>query len=241
VSAAAGAGASRYAEWHEKLGGFEVHAAALDWIPRGARVLDVGCASGYLARYLAAEKECRVAGIELDAAAAADARASCERVHVGSLEDPAFLESVDETADVVFFGDVLEHLSDARPVLRRARRWLAPGGAAVCSIPNVVYWKIRFEFLRGRFEYRDVGILDRTHLRFFTRGSFAALLGDAGFRVLEVRPVCSDRNPLGLGAARPEAPPSRAGSALARRLPGLFATQYLFRAVPEGDARGKGG
>ncbi|MDP3938316.1 MAG: class I SAM-dependent methyltransferase [Deltaproteobacteria bacterium] len=230
--------ATRYGEWHEKLGGFETHAAALGWIPRDARVLDVGCASGYFARRLIDEKGCRVVGIEMDPGAAARARETCERVHVGSLEDRAFLDGVDETADVVFFGDVLEHLADARPVLERARGWLAPGGAAICSIPNVAYWKIRLELFRGRFEYQDVGILDRTHLRFFTRASFERVLGESGYRVLEALPVCSDRSPLGFqtdGGA-----PSRAGALLARRLPGLFATQFLFRAVPGQPGPGAG-
>lgn len=229
--------ATRYGEWHDKLGGFETHAAALDWIPRDARVLDVGCASGYFARRLVEEKGCRVVGIEMDPGVAARAREACERVHVGSLEDRNFLDGVDETADVVFFGDVIEHLADARPVLDRARAWLAPGGAAICSIPNVAFWKIRFELLRGRFEYQDVGILDRTHLRFFTRASFERVLGEAGYRVLDARPVCSDRRPLHFRMGGDG--PSRAGALLARRLPGLFATQFLFRAVP-GDP-GAGG
>ncbi len=225
-------GAALYAAYHDDLGGFETHRAAMAWIEPGARVVDVGCSTGFFARHLVEEKGCRVIGIERDARAAAEARKACERVYVGNLEDPTFLEAIDSQGDVIFFGDVLEHLGDPRPVLLRAHEWLTSGGFLICSVPNVAYWKIRFELLRGRFEYQDVGILDRTHLRFYTRKSFERLIGEVGYRIVEVSPVCSDRDPLGFRLPRPERPPSRVGAALALRWPGLFATQYLFRALP---------
>ena len=227
---------NRYSKCHESLGGFETHEAALAWIAPGPRVLDVGCSTGFFAKRLIEDKACTVIGIEGDSIAGREAAGICQRVYVGNLEDHAFLAGIEVTADVVFFGDVLEHLEDPRPVLLRTHAWLAPGGWAVCSVPNVVYWKIRYELLRGRFEYTDVGILDRTHLRFYTRRSFQRLMVEVGFRVVDVRPVCSDRNPLGRGAGRPGAPPSRVGAALARFRPGLFATQYLFRALPDRTA-----
>ncbi len=230
------AGGNRYAECHERLGGFETHEAALDWIAPGARVLDVGCSTGFFARRLVADRGCAVIGIEGDPVAAREAAGVCQRVYIGDLEDRSFLAGIEASCDVVFFGDVLEHLSDPRPVLRRTKAWLASGGWALCSVPNVAYWKIRYELLRGRFDYTDVGILDRTHLRFYTRGSFEGILAETGYRVTEIRPVCSDANLLGGGPGRPGARPSRAGSALARVWPGLFATQFLFRALPERTA-----
>jgi 2-polyprenyl-3-methyl-5-hydroxy-6-metoxy-1,4-benzoquinol methylase len=103
-------GAALYAAYHDDLGGFETHRAAMAWIEPGARVVDVGCSTGFFARHLVEEKGCRVIGIERDARAAAEARKACERVYVGNLEDPTFLEAVDSQGDVIFFGDVLEHL-----------------------------------------------------------------------------------------------------------------------------------
>ncbi len=231
-------GASRYARCHDALGSFETHEAALDWIPAGARVLDVGCATGYFARRLVREKGCTVVGVEADERAGREAAGVCERVYVGDLEDPSFLAGIDASGDVVFLGDILEHLAHPRPVLRRAHAWIAPGGCLVCSVPNVAYWKIRYELLRGRFEYADVGILDRTHLRFYTRRTLERLMAENGYRVTDVRAVCSDRNLLGGGPAAPGARPSRAGAALAGWWPGMFATHYLVRAVPGASAPG---
>jgi hypothetical protein len=97
----------------------------------------------------------------------------------------------------------------------------------------VAYWKIKSIAAR-RFDYADVGILDRTHLLLHEPELRAA--PETGFRVVETRPVCSDRNLLGGGPGRPGARPSRVGAALARLWPGLFATQFLFRALPDGTA-----
>ena len=223
-----------YADYHARLEGFEVHDAALGWIPEGARVLDVGCATGYFARRLIEEKGCTVAGIEGDGEAAEKARAVCERMHVGDLSDRRFLEGVQEQAGVVFLGDVVEHVADPAPLLRHTRRWLAPGGFLLCSIPNVAYWKIRLELARGRFDYQEIGILDKTHLRFYTRPSFERLLIECGFRNIAVAPVCSDAGALRLRTPRAPARPSRSRlrDFLLKRFPALMATQYLFRADP---------
>ena len=88
--------------------------------------------------------------------------------------------------DVVLFGDTLEHLPDPGAVLARLRSRLKPGGALVVSLPNVANWAIRLSLLAGRFRYTDRGILDRTHLRFFTRRTLIELLEGAGFRVVAV-------------------------------------------------------
>lgn len=223
-----------YADYHERLEGFEVHDAALGWIPEGARVLDVGCATGYFARRLVEERGCTVAGIEGDREAADKARAVCERMYVGDLSDRRFLEDIREQVGVVFLGDVVEHLADPAPLLRCARSWLAPGGFLVCSVPNVAFWKIRLELARGRFDYQEIGILDRTHLRFYTRRSFERLLAECGFRTLATAPVCSDAGALRIRAPHTLARPSRSRlrDFLLRRFPALMATQYLFRAAP---------
>ena len=223
-----------YADCHELLEGFEDHDAALRWIPEGATVLDVGCATGYFAKRLVEEKGCTVAGIEGDREAADKARAVCERMYVGDLSDRRFLEGVQEQVGVVFLGDVVEHLADPAPLLRLSRGWLAPGGFLVCSVPNVAFWKIRFELARGRFDYREIGILDRTHLRFYTRRSFEELLAECGFRTIETAPVCSDAGALRLRAPsaveRPS--PSHLRVLLLKRFPALMATQSLFRSAP---------
>jgi methionine biosynthesis protein MetW len=231
-----------YADYHRRIGGFETHEAALEWIARGSRVLDVGCATGYFARRLAEEKGCRVVGVEGDSHAAAEARSYCERVHVGDLAEGAFLEKIEERVDVVFFGDVIEHLADPSPLLDRAHAWLKSGGQVICSVPNVAYWKIRYELLRGRFDYQEIGILDRNHLRFYTRESFAKRLCETGYHVDGVRPICSDPQPLAFRVSDPERRPSHSAvmNFLLRRFPAWMATQFLFRARTAAAPRAPG-
>ena len=195
-------------------------------------MLDVGCATGYFGRRLIEERGCRVIGIEADAHAAEEARAVCERVYTGDLNDRDFLEKIEERTDIVFFGDVIEHLPDPAIVLEGAHRWLNPGGQLICSVPNVAYWKIRYELMRGRFDYHEIGILDRTHLRFYTRRSFVQLLNETSYDVERVKPICSDPKPLSFRSVDPGLRTSTSFLVkfLLRSFPGLMATQFLYSA-----------
>lgn len=158
------------------------HALLLDAVPDGARVLDVGCAEGYLTRALA-ERDCTVVGVEYDARAAEVARETCSAVFVGDVENAAIRRQVDGSFDRILFGDVLEHLRDPAAVLRWAAGLLAPDGRAVVSLPNIAHWTARRQLLRGRFPQEDHGLFDRTHLRFFTRATARELVQSAGLVV----------------------------------------------------------
>lgn len=199
------------------------HAKLLRLVPDGARVLDVGCSSGYLARPLA-ERGCTVVGIELDEDAAAAARDVCSEVLVGDVES---LELPFEPAsfDVVLCGDLVEHLRDPQRFLGRVRPLLRPGGRLVLTTPNVANWTIRLGLLAGRWRYTDRGILDRTHAHLFTRKTLRETLERAGYRVVELDftvPV-----PL-LGTPGVE----RAAHAIGRLRPSLFAYQFVVAATP---------
>src|SRR5205823_11437290 len=148
----------------------------------GARVLDVGCSTGYLAARLV-ERGCTVVGFERDPASALAAKGHCAEVVVGDIESEEDRQRLPTGFDFVLFGDVLEHLVDPWATLRFARGLLAPGGVAVVSLPNVAAWPVRLALLAGRFEYADFGLLDRTHLRFFTRASAHELVERAGFTI----------------------------------------------------------
>lgn len=91
----------------------------------------------------------------------------------------------DEQFDVLIFADVLEHLAWPVSVLKRYLRWLAPDGSVLISLPNVGLWSVRLAHLAGRWEYQETGVLDRTHLRFFTRRSARWLIGEAGLNIVK--------------------------------------------------------
>lgn len=166
------------------------HAVILRWAGpgNGRRLLDVGAADGLLSRHFRAAGW-RVTGIESNPAAARIAASHCERVLVADLDHE--LPALEGPFDLIVCGDVLEHLRDPLGVVRSLTRHLAPGGRVLISVPNVAHLWIRLNLLLGRFEYADRGILDRTHLRFFTWRSLRRLLDDAGLRVVSrtVTPV----------------------------------------------------
>ena len=155
----------------------------LAMIGSGRRVLEFGCASGYMSAHLKAAGN-HVTGIEFDAEAAATARDICDEVVVADLDFSPLATVVPGLAyDVLVFGDVLEHLRDPWTVLDEARRFIAPGGFAVISIPNIAHGSIRLNLLQGVFDYSELGILDDTHLRFFTLKSVEELCLRAGYRI----------------------------------------------------------
>lgn len=160
-------------------------AAVLGHSSSGAVVFEGGVSSGYFARVLTSAGLV-VDGFELDETAAVRAREVCRHVWVGDLQeiDPTRLAG---PYDVVLFGDTLEHISDPVSVLRRLRSAMHDDGVLIVSIPNFANWAVRLQILSGRFRYTDRGILDRTHLRFYTERSLRDMLRDAGFSVVDFR------------------------------------------------------
>lgn len=158
-----------------------VEQAVLDRTKPGDHILDAGTSTGYLARRLVAAGR-RVDGAELDPVAAEVARDVCESVWVGDLSqlDP---DDLPRDYSLILFADTLEHLANPPEVLQRLRERLAPGGHLVVSLPNVANWAIRLSLLSGRFRYTDRGILDRTHLRFYTKKTAVEMIEQGGFQV----------------------------------------------------------
>jgi SAM-dependent methyltransferase len=150
---------------------------------RGRRALDVGAADGFLAELLT-RQGWQVTALERDPAQAAKARGRCHEVIVADLDQAA--PRLQGRFDAIVYGDVLEHLNDPLPVLVALDRALAGDGRVIVSVPNVAHLWVRFSLALGRWDYADRGILDRTHLRFFTKRSFTALLRDAGLSVEEL-------------------------------------------------------
>lgn len=194
-------------------------------------ILDVGTASGYLGRVWKKSGH-HVTGIEFDAASAEKAR---EHYHVFQIAD---LETFDfpyySEFDYIVFADVLEHLRDPAAVLRRCIPGLKESGKIIISLPNVANWVIRLGLLFGKFDYADRGILDRTHLRFFTLRSAGQLLGEASCEVLDVIPT-----PLPVQLVAPFTqnrffrPLHEIHYALTRCWSRLFAYQFVMTAAPD--------
>jgi O-antigen biosynthesis protein len=163
------------------------HALIIELLGLDKRVLDVGCATGNLAEVLAG-RGCRVTGIEIDPEAARQAEKHCERVIVGDVESLDLGAELDEADfDVIVFGDVLEHLKDPLRTLRRFKPFLQTEGYVIASIPNIAHGSVRLALMQGRFRYRSLGLVDDTHLRFFTRETVEQLFDDAGFLIADLR------------------------------------------------------
>ncbi|MEY2952545.1 MAG: hypothetical protein RLZZ401_632, partial [Pseudomonadota bacterium] len=151
-------------------------------IAPGARVLDLGTGSGALGHHLTTQQACTVDGVTYNEAEAAHARPHYRRLEVADLDavDLAMLLA-GETYDAIVCADVLEHLKAPERVLAACQALLAPGGTLLISIPNAAYCGLIGELLAGDFKYREEGLLDSTHLRFFTRRSLLRFLSSAGW------------------------------------------------------------
>ena len=187
------------------------HTLMLEMIGHNKRVLECGCATGYMSRVLA-ERGCRVTGVEIVPEAAEQARPHCEQVIVGDLDQLDLAAAVGDGSppspfDVVVFGDVLEHLRNPLRVLRASRSLLAPEGYVVASIPNVAHGDVRLSLLKGVFRYQPLGLLDDTHIHFFTRETIEELFDAAGFVVSDVERVEVDLFGTELGVVADEFSP----------------------------------
>jgi 2-polyprenyl-3-methyl-5-hydroxy-6-metoxy-1,4-benzoquinol methylase len=200
---------------------------------RPGRVLDLGCGDGTIGARLRA-LGWEVTGVDLDEAPGVAER--LDRFVKADLEEglpaPELLGSTEAGFDVVLAADVLEHVREPERLLRQLHEVLGPGGTILASIPNVAHWYVRARVLVGRFDYDRRGILDRTHLRFFTRRSFTRAAERTGWRVASVEATglpldIVDRGGEGqaAGARRFVHVVDRAGVAV---WPTLFGYQFLF-------------
>jgi len=174
-----------------------------------------------------------LAGIELEAAAArASAHLFDRCVSQDLLES---LKTLDEPPfDVVVAGDVLEHLPDPGPVLDLLRQHVKRDGRVLVSLPNIANVTLRLSLLAGRFEYTPRGLLDETHLKFFTRKTGRRLLTAHGFSICsETATAMPVELALPLLAKPPLAPLVRGGALLLARVwPALFGYQFVWEAIP---------
>jgi methionine biosynthesis protein MetW len=197
-------------------------------MPSGVRVLDVGCGTGSLALIVNAGKENRVLGLEPDASRADVARSRGLPTITGTLDD-AFI-AAHGRFDVIIFADVLEHLPSPAQALQAAVRGLDAGGLLLISVPNVGHWSIRANLLMGRFDYEEFGLMDSTHLRWFTEKSLRAFVQRSGLEILSLCAAAGltlpvyERSVLRHLPFRARSVAVRLGT---RLLPRLFGSQFV--------------
>jgi 2-polyprenyl-3-methyl-5-hydroxy-6-metoxy-1,4-benzoquinol methylase len=159
-------------------------------IPAGARViLDAGCWDGTFAALVKKERGAEVWGIEINAKAAEAARGKLDKVIEADIS-AAIKGLPDAKFDCIVFNDSLEHLADPYSALKAVKGKLAPGGVVVCSVPNIRYFPVLCGLVfRREWRYTDTGVLDRTHLRFFTEKSITEMFKELGYEVLKLEGI----------------------------------------------------
>lgn len=162
----------------------------LEFIPQSAeRILEAGCATGLFGAQLKRRANVEVWGIEYDSESADIARNNLDMVLAGDI-----LQLIDHLPDSYFdcvvCNDVLEHLVDPFSVLLKMKGKLVKDGVVVCSIPNIRFFYVLKNFIFNKqWKYEDAGIMDKTHLRFFTERSIVDMFDSLGYRIVELRGI----------------------------------------------------
>lgn len=191
----------------------------------GSNVLDVGCGSGALAPLLI-EKECTVDGLDIKLNLIEANKRFYRNLWSADIEKLDF-KKIAQQYDVVIFSDVLEHLKDPDIVLAKTKKLLTKHGKVIISLPNVAYFSIRLELLCGFWNYKDQGIMDRTHLRFFTLSTAKCLIVTSGYSIKVIDPEIAIINSKWKRVVF---------SYLCDWLPTLFALGWVFEAVPQSES-----
>lgn len=221
-------------EYLFKEGDGSSHAAMLEMLDTlpPSRLLDLGCSGGLFA------ERARVAGHQVtgvDAVEVPGVRERTDRFFLADL-DAGIPAEAGGRYDVVIAGDVIEHLRQPVAMLREVRRVLRPGGQLLLSVPNFGHWYPRLRVATGLFGYDRRGILDNTHVRFFTRSTLRRSVRSAGFDIAEERAtglplgaIGASDSTIALRAAR------RVDATLVRLRPTLFGYQHVLRLVPHAE------
>jgi 2-polyprenyl-3-methyl-5-hydroxy-6-metoxy-1,4-benzoquinol methylase len=200
------------------------------------KVLEVGCAMGYQTRALQEMQGCQVTGIEIDPNAAMHARPYCEDLIVGDIETMDVNQQLqDKLFDVITFADVLEHLKKPSAVLLKIRPFMREGAYILASIPNIAHCSVIYEMARGRFEYRSMGLLDDTHIHFFTRQTIYDAFEKAGYLIVSLDRIRLPASETEFKTS-PETDEDRQFIAyITQRNPEAETYQFVVKAIPIDD------
>ena len=146
-------------------------------------VLDIGCGYGKCGQILKSKGAEKVDGIEISKEAYQQAKQNLDEVILGSAEDKTLIDKFG-VYDCILCGDILEHLVDPWNALDLYSKHIKDGGRLICSIPNVRYYKVILKLLFfGEWKYQESGILDKTHLRFFSKKTILAMFKQTGYSI----------------------------------------------------------
>ena len=176
------------------LSTFSTHQIIIDLIEKNKTVLDVGCNEGYIG--LHSHNTNVFYGLDYSPDAIEKAKTIYKDVKVMDLNYPEQLTFIPEKYDVIVFADVLEHLINPKSTLEYFIKYLRENGYIIISLPNVANWQVRLNLLLGRFDYKDNGIMDRTHFHLYTFKSARFLVEDCGLQIIEEKAGASVFGPI---------------------------------------------
>lgn len=156
--------------------------------PAGTKLLELGCATGFMSQYFRDTLGCQVYGVDFNKAAINQAKQFTQSAFSGDLNDQQTWIKISKNKpyEVVFASAVIEHLISPETCLKRIRKVLKSRGILIATVPNVAHWRMRLHLLAGHWQYQDYGVLDNTHLRFFTYTTFQDLVTQAGFIIQKI-------------------------------------------------------
>lgn len=200
------------------------HALLLAQVKPRTYVLDVGCASGYLGDYLIRNKQCHMWGIESHMGRYVEAMEKNYDVLINKTIEDALLDPqlLEKRFNHILAGDVFEHVVDPKKVLEKLGGLLEKDGTCIVSLPNVAHYSIRWSLALGKWDMQDSGIMDRTHLHFYTEKTAKELFAASGYEcIAQYSRGDIDRwfGRIGLGGV---------GAWILRTYSRLFAVQYVF-------------
>lgn len=162
------------------------HSKILRKILPNSVVLEFGPAHGVMTRYMKEVLACEIYAVELDENSARDSGKYCKQIIVDSIEEYSWMQTYKNIKfDFILFADVLEHLYDPWRVLSEVLKFLKPDGRVLISLPNIAHNSIIMNLIDDKFEYRSTGLLDNTHIRFFTKQSIDDMVNKCGYKVIE--------------------------------------------------------
>lgn len=202
----------------EKLDFLNIDRQSVSLIPENSKILEIGCATGFMGEYLIKNKKCHVTGVEIGRQESKEAKKRLNRVIEGDIENDTIFELIHDKFDVIFASAVIEHLKNPWKILKSLKKYLKKDGILIVTTSNIAHWSMRLQLLKGKFEYEKYGILDDTHLRFFSIETFKKLIEDSGYRI-DYFSIDS------VGGGLP-----KISKFLGKFFPGLFAYQMLIKA-----------